>query len=112
MENILGNNIKKYRIKYGMTQQTVADYLDISRGEFNYYENGNRQIPSNLISKLADLFAIEEYDLYEENDAIVYANVAFAFRADTINTDDLKVIANFKKIALNYLKMKKALQNE
>ena len=55
---------------------------------------------------------MDEYDFYEENIAKVNANLAFAFRADELSGDDLKTIASFKKIAMNYLKMKEALVHE
>lgn len=112
MDKILGNNIKALRDKLGLTQQMLADYLSISREELNYYENAKRPMPSGLITKAAELFAVDEYDLFLEDEAISQANVAFAFRADKINPGDLSVIADFKKIAMNYLKMQTALKNE
>lgn len=110
MNNSIGNNIKKFRIKLDLTQEVLAEYLGISRVELNYYEKGSRQIPSKVITKAAELFSVDEYDLYQE-DVILNANVAFAFRADGINLDDLNIIADFKRIAMNYLKMKNASKN-
>ncbi|MCA6387345.1 MAG: helix-turn-helix transcriptional regulator [Cytophagales bacterium] len=112
MDKILGNNIKALRIKLDLTQEMLADYLGISRGEMNYYENGTRPMPSNLVTKAAELFSVDEYDLYQENEALMTANVAFAFRAESISVEDLNEIAGFKKIAMNYLKMQSAFDNE
>ncbi len=113
MEKILSKNLKDFRIKLGLTQDQIAEYLDISREEVSYYETNRRNVPSELISKYSKLFGVDEYDLYEEDSAIKNLNLAFAFRANEISSNDLKVIADFKKIALNYLKIKSALaQNE
>lgn len=112
MDNTIGKNIKLLRKKQGLTQEMLAEYLEINREEVNYYENGKRDIPSKLVTKIAELFAIDEYDLFEENEALIQTNVAFAFRAENIKSEDLKAIASFKKIAMNYLKMYKALKNE
>jgi len=111
-ENIVGRNIKLYREKIGISQESLADYLGVSRGEMNYYENGKRTIPSNVIEKAARLFGIDEYDLYDENIETQQANTAFAFRANFLTAEDLEKIADFRKIVLNYLKMTKALHNE
>ena len=105
MNITLAKNIKAFRTKIGLNQDELGAYLGISREEVNYYENAKRNIPQNLLPKLADLFGVDEYDLYEEDDAISNANIAFAFRAKNIHPEDLNTIAAFKKIALNYLKI-------
>ena len=107
---IVGRNIKAIREKMGYTQGVFADYLGITREEVSYYENGNRTVPSKTITKIAELFAIDEYDLFEEDNAVSKINLALAFRADNLIGEDLKTIANFKNIAMNYLKMSKTLR--
>lgn len=111
MDKVIGNNIRRLREKLGLTQHMLANYLDITREEMSYYETGKRNIPSRLVSKAAELFSVDEYDLYEEDGGIVQTNIAFAFRADGICIEDLKEIASFKKIAMNYLKMQTVLAN-
>jgi transcriptional regulator with XRE-family HTH domain len=111
METIVGKNIKLFRDKLGLTQEMLAEYLGVSRAQVNRYENGSI-VPTDKLTKLAELFSIDEYDFYEENDAIMTTNVAFAFRADELSKDDLISIASFKKLAMNYLKMQQALNNE
>lgn len=106
---ILAKNIKSFRQELGLTQEQLASYLDISREELSYYENNRRPVPVALLPKLASLFGVDEYDLFEEDEAISKLNLAFAFRANDISTNDLKLIADFKKIALNYLKIKETL---
>lgn len=112
MDNHIGKNIRQLREKLGLTQEALAEYLGISREEVNYYENGKRSIPTGVVSKAAALFAVDEYDLYEYDEATVQTHVAFAFRADRISGEDLQAIASFKKIAMNYLKMQKALAGD
>lgn len=108
---IVGRNIKAIREKMGYTQGVFADYLGITREEVSYYENGNRTVPSKIVTKIAELFAIDEYDLFEEDNVVAKINLALAFRADNLIGEDLKTIANFKNIAMNYLKMSKVLRN-
>lgn len=111
-DKIIGKNIKYFREKLGLNQDDLASYFFITREEISYYENAKRPIPTDVISKAANLFGIDEYDLYEEDQEIVSANVAFAFRADFLKTEDIQHIADFRKIVLNYLNMKKFISNE
>ena len=111
-ENPIAQNIKLYREKIGISQENLANYLGVSRGEVNYYENGKRAVPTNVIEKAAKLFGIDEYDLYSNDIESQQANIAFAFRADYLTIKDLETIADFRKIVLNYLKMTKTLYNE
>ena len=96
----------------GLTQEDLAQFLDIQREYIAYYEAGKRSIPSAHLSKLASLFCINEYDFYEADLQHQQVNISFAFRADELNQQDLMSIARFKKIVRNYLDMKKALTNE
>lgn len=109
MDAIIGNNIRLLRMKLGLNQEDIADYLGLSRQQIIRYEKGENAVPTDKLTKLAELFSIDEYDFYEEDVSKINANLAFAFRANELNGEDLKTIASFKKIAMNYLKMKEAL---
>lgn len=109
---IIGQNIKLFRERFDITQDVFAGYLGVTREEVSYFENGRRNISTEIIEKAAKLFGIDEYDLYEENPENQQASVALAFRADYLETEDLKQIADFRKIILNYIKMKKASCDE
>jgi len=77
---IVGQNIRLFREKMGLTQEQMSNYLGISRETMNYFENGKRSIPTEIISKASDLFGIEEYDLFENETDEQYINLAFSFR--------------------------------
>lgn len=109
---IIGKNLQALRKKMGFTQDQVAEYLAVIREEISYFENGNRSIPSHLMSKLAYLYGVDAYDLYEENLDLANVNLALAFRAESLKPADLIQIAQFKKIVMNYLRMKTLITNE
>ncbi|MEB2774978.1 helix-turn-helix transcriptional regulator [Algoriphagus sp. D3-2-R+10] len=109
---IIGKNLQALRKKQGFTQDQIAEYLGILREEVSYYENGSRTMPTSLMSPLANLYGVDEYDFYEENFNIASVNLALAFRAEDIKSSDLEQIAKFKKIVRNYLGMKSLLENE
>jgi transcriptional regulator with XRE-family HTH domain len=109
---IVGQNIRQFRERMQLSQNAVADYLGVARETISYYENGNRPAPTSHLQRLADLFGIDAYDFFEADAIEQDINVAFAFRADTLTTEDLDSIAAFRRIVNNYRKMKKRLAND
>ncbi|HBE42281.1 MAG TPA: XRE family transcriptional regulator [Bacteroidales bacterium] len=109
---IISKNIKDLRVKYGYTQVFIAEYLNLTAAAVNQYENDARTIPTSVIEKLAILFDVEEYDLYEENPEKRQLISSFAFRAGELSAQDMQSVSKFKKVILNYLNMSSARANE
>lgn len=109
---IIGENIRALRKKSNYNQEVFSDYLGISREELSYYETGRRTTPGSVLSKLASLYGIDEYDLFEEDNVLNTVNIALAYRTDEENVDGLIAIAKFRRIVTNYIKMKRVLQDE
>lgn len=113
MKQTLSKNFKLLRERLGLTQQQMADYLNISnRVSISQYENGERELPLNVLESCCNLFGIELIEMFEEDEAKVLTNIHFAFRADELNSDDIKSISQFKKIIGNYQRMKRILGDE
>ena len=53
---MLYTRIKNLREDNDITQQTIADYLNVSRSAYKNYENGIRGIPTEILSKIADYY--------------------------------------------------------
>jgi len=109
---MISENIRALRKKLGYTQEQIADYLSISTAAVTQYETGARVIPAATISKLALLLNIDEYELYQEEPQQQQLLAAFAFRADELQSKDLKSISEFKKVVLNYFHLSTELRNE
>lgn len=109
---MLSKNIRALRESLGYTQAQVANYLGVSASAVNQYENDARVISAESISKIALLFNVEEYELYQENPKQQQLLSAFAFRANELVDEDLKSISSFKKIVLNYFHLSEALAHE
>lgn len=109
---MLPENIRALRKKQGYTQEQLAAYLGISTAAVTQYETGARVVPAPTVSKLAILFNVEEYEMYQEEPQQMQLLSAFAFRAGELDTQDLKSISEFKKVVLNYFYLSTALQNE
>lgn len=108
----IGGNIKLYREKLSLTQDTLANYLDVKREMISYYENGKRPIELAKLEKLADLFNVELQDLLNENPCPVELELTFAFRSEGLEDSDINSISEFQKIVRNYIKMKTILERD
>jgi len=108
---VIGANIRELRKKLGLNQDEFAAYIGSSRELINYYENGKRPIPTEVINKASELFGIDSYDLYQEDREQLESNVVIAFRAQNLQVPDLHHIAHFQKIVRNYLQMKQVISN-
>lgn len=108
---IIGNNIKEFRNRLGLSQEQVGAFIGVDRTTITRYENAEREISLTQLEKFCDLFAIELKDLLEVDEDKRKANLFFAFRAEGIVQEDLESIASFQKVVKNYLKMK-SISNE
>lgn len=48
--------IRDLREDLDLNQKDLADYLHCSQACYSYYESGNRDIPTEILSKLADYY--------------------------------------------------------
>ncbi len=48
--------IRDLREDNDYTQTAVGEYLNISQRTYSYYENGEHEMPLEVLSKLADLY--------------------------------------------------------
>lgn len=51
-------NLKEIRVRKGMTQKTVADYLGCSTVVYSRYETENRMPSVDMLIRLADCFGV------------------------------------------------------
>ncbi len=111
IKDMIPENIRSLRKKLGYTQEQIAEYLDISTAAVTQYETGARVVPASTVSKLALLFNVDEYELYQEDPQQQQLLSAFAFRANELHPQDLKSISEFKKIVLNYFHLSNELNS-
>ena len=107
MNSITAKNFKKLRESLGFTQEKVGDYLNCSREEVSYYENGTRDIPLSILERASDLFGVELVDFFSEEESV---GIRIAYRADDCTVDDLNHIARFKRIIKNYQRLNRLMK--
>lgn len=60
--------LKDIREDLDLTQQTIANYLHIKQNTYSQYENGQRQIPIDMLIKLARFYGVSTDYLLELTD--------------------------------------------
>lgn len=55
---MLGDRLKKLRSTQNLSQQELADKLNISRGTYAHYEINKRQPDYNTLKKISDFFNV------------------------------------------------------
>jgi len=67
--------IKDLREDMDLTQQEIAEYLHIRQNTYSQYENGHRQIPLDMLIKLARYYNTSlDYLVGETNEKKRYPN--------------------------------------
>jgi len=79
----ISDTIRKLRISKNLSQQFVADHLNVDRRTYAAWEEGRQDIKSSFIPRLADFFGVEITDLYTGETNI---NIKQSFKDSTVNT--------------------------
>ena len=91
--------LKELRRESKLTQEQLANYLEVDQTLIAKLENGSRAVNTSILDKLCNLFCCtEEYLLGTSNE---YIPLNFAFRSNNIQAEDLQSIAVINKIAMN-----------
>lgn len=64
LKKFAGNMIKEMREQKNITQDELAEALNITRQAISRYENGDRGINQNLLFKMADYFNVTINDFF------------------------------------------------
>ena len=104
----IGTVVKNLRRQSGLSQGQIAGFLGVDQGTVSKYESGERKITVESLMKLGDLFGVDYLQL-AEGDGEKMPSLRFAFRANEIQQDDLQVIAEMNRIAMNIREMEELL---
>ena len=70
----IGDNLRVIRNKKNISQQEIADFLDVDRKTYVSWESGLADIKSSYIPKLAEFLHVEINDLFREKPADIVIN--------------------------------------
>ena len=100
--------LKMMREKAGLRQGQIADYLGVTQTFISKVEAGERNLTVDQLESVVNLYG---YSLAAFTNAEEDAHpIQFAFRAQDVSQEDLHIIADIGKIAINSRFMAKALE--
>jgi transcriptional regulator with XRE-family HTH domain len=110
MNKVIGRNLKMLREANDLTQEQMSGYLGIGRSAYANYEAGEREAPLEVLERSASLLGCELELLFEPDVQTVKDQMMVcAFRTDGLTEADMKEVARFKQVVLEYMKMQKML---
>ena len=66
--SVFANNLKKYRMEKGLSQEKVADIAGLHRTYISAIERKKRSIALDNVQKIADALEIDTYLLFISNE--------------------------------------------
>jgi transcriptional regulator with XRE-family HTH domain len=70
IRDILGKNIKKYRKQLKMSQEKLAEHIDIAPNFLSDIENGRKWISPNTLAKLTEALHINIGELFQMEETL------------------------------------------
>lgn len=97
--SILGKNIKKYRKLRGLTQEKMAELIEIEVRTLSLIETGNNFVTSKTLGKLSEVLQVSPANLFEDS----YIDNPEQIYKDSLNALEILKKNPEKLKALNYI---------
>lgn len=101
MNNVLGENLKKFRLSKKYTQEQAAQMFSVSPQSVSRWENGSTFPDVMMLPKIAEIYGVTIDDLYREN-SIAYssfaARLAAVFESTSSPADFVRADNEFGKL--------------
>jgi transcriptional regulator with XRE-family HTH domain len=96
----IGENAKKARESNGFSQASVAVFLGVDQSLISKFEKGERTIQSEMLERLANLYGYTVADFVRDG-GIPEQQLKAAYRSSGLTPDDMEVIHDIRRIAIN-----------
>lgn len=96
---VVYEKLKRMREEAGLRQEQIAEFLGVTQTYISKIETGERNLTVDQLESLASLYGYSLSSFEDMQDDI--HPIQFAFRAREVSQNDLKVIADIGRIAIN-----------
>lgn len=104
METMIRENFKKLRKGLGITQETMASFLNLEQSSISKFESGERTLNVSNLEKACLLFGVPYANLSSKS--VLHHRISPSFRKTDLSVESLEAISAIHQIALNLLEMK------
>jgi len=96
----IGRRLALIREESELTQKKLGEFLSVDQGHVSKLESGKRNFNSIMLESLGALFGCG-IDYFISEKFVEQDSIKVALRADEVSGEDLKVIADIGRLALN-----------
>ena len=98
----LGKFLRKLRIDHSELLRTMADKLGISMSFLSSVENGKKSMPSEWITKIANLYQLNDAQRMEFDQSVAESEKGIAVKFDGLSEEKKKISVAFaRKITMS-----------
>ena len=108
---IIGTNARHARESIGFSQANVADFLSVDQSLISKFEKGDRALQSDMLERIANLYGYAVADFHRDG-GIPKQQLKAAYRSGRITPDDMEVIHDIQRIAVNLFFMTDTIGGE
>lgn len=76
-KNIVGDNIRRLRLKAGFTQEEVALRSGLSQGYINQIESGKRRFTQKSLDLISDALSVPMIELFREEEGVHHGEAIY-----------------------------------
>ena len=97
---MLKDNIKKARLKVGLTQSEVAEKLGVAQAQYARWENGGRNPKDETVEKLAEIFGTS-FEILKGHDDGLEEIVSLLREYELTEKEKKEIISVLKQYLIN-----------
>lgn len=94
----VGHRMKFYRSQCGLTQQQVADVLNINRTTYTKYETGVSEPSHELLGKIVAIFGIDYNAILAGSDVFESKAADSDLKMNSLSPDERGLIADYRSL--------------
>lgn len=101
----IGENIKRLREHRGLTQEELAEQLEVSRSYIGRLESGNSSFGSRAEKKFSKFFRVDMNEFYRDAESLTYKEKALARVQEMFDLHDEEAIEKALPMFFELLKV-------
>lgn len=98
LKNKFGKQVKKYRLKRKMSQEELAEKIDIAVNNLGKIERGESFVTAATLEKLASVLNVKVHELFTFENPISIEDMKKDLSTDTMSDDEIKQLYKFYKL--------------
>lgn len=101
LKNQFGKQVKKYRLKRKMSQEELAEKIDIAVNNLGKIERGESFVTASTLEKLATILDVKVHELFTFENPVSIDEMKNELSTENMSDDEIKQLYKFYKLYIN-----------